>query len=107
MTETKAQEKRYWTREEIGREASGLIRTQDALEKALSEIEALPSRDKDLVGDAAVSDADLEALQGILERVRSECDRVCEYGDDPGDDPLDDGTIGYDYFGPSWPMRDI
>ena len=22
-------------------------------------------------------------------------------------DPLDDGTIGYDYYGPSWPTRDI
>ncbi len=26
---------------------------------------------------------------------------------DDDSDPMDDGTIGYDYYGPSWPMRDI
>ncbi len=78
MSTEAAQEKRYWTHDEIGSEASGLIRTQTALEQALSEIEALPSMSCELVGDGGVSDGDLEALRGILERVRGECDRACD-----------------------------
>lgn len=106
MTMT-AEEGRYWDREKLGLEAGGLMRTLDALEKAVAEIEALPSRGGEIVGEPGVSDEDLATLRGIMDRVGVECDRACEHGDDPGDDPMDDGTIGYDYYGPSWPTRDI
>lgn len=38
---------------------------------------------------------------------RNEYEDDAEEPPDDDGDPLDDGTIGYDYYGPSWPTRDI
>lgn len=70
--------------------------------------------------EALAPDAELELEEGVpdagepeADDERAMCDRneyvEEEYEEPPDDDsdPLDDGTIGYDYYGSSWPMREI
>ncbi len=80
------QEKRYWSHDEIGSEASGLIRAQSALETALSEIETLPSRSEQLLGEPGISDVDLEALREMMGRI----DRACGHATDAAADSYAD-----------------
>ena len=58
-----------------------------------------------LLKEVETGDPDFDGYFLLPDRTEDEDD----YEEPPDDDsdPFDDGTIGYDYYGPSWPTRDI
>ena len=57
-----------------------------------------------LLADTRRKDPDFDGY--FLAPDRNEYEEEYEEPPDDDSDPLDDGTIGYDYYGPSWPTRE-